>query len=92
MVHASALLFSPHACIFHRSGNLPSLLGSNLLSPACSFTELAQGLGEAEETILRELIDCQGPPVDLGGYFKPDPTKTQEAMRPSVTFNQLIDV
>ena len=55
------------------------------------FGELSRGLAEAEAQILQELLDCQGPPVDLGGYYKPDPEKTQAAMRPSAAFNALID-
>ena len=32
----------------------------------------------------------QGRPVDLGGYYRPDPDKTNAVMRPSVTFNDTI--
>ena len=32
----------------------------------------------------------QGTPVDLGGYYRPDPTKADAAMRPSATLNALI--
>ncbi|MCC6543653.1 MAG: NADP-dependent isocitrate dehydrogenase, partial [Nitrospirae bacterium] len=34
-----------------------------------------------------ELIGAQGKPVDIGGYYHPDPEKTSRAMRPSATFN-----
>merc|ERR1712159_302887 len=37
-----------------------------------SFVELAQNLTDNEQTILQELIDCQGPKMDVGGYWKPD--------------------
>ena len=40
---------------------------------------------------LQELIDCQGPPADVGGYYKVDPAKAESAMRPSKKFNELID-
>jgi isocitrate dehydrogenase len=33
----------------------------------------------------------QGKAVDLGGYFRPDDTKASAAMRPSATFNRIID-
>ncbi len=56
-----------------------------------AFAELAAKLEANEETIVRELIDCQGPAVDLGGYWKPDPQKVEAAMRSSPTFNACID-
>jgi len=40
---------------------------------------------------MKDLIECQGPPVDIGGYYKPDPKKTEKAMRPSKIFNELMD-
>merc|ERR1739844_229318 len=52
---------------------------------------LAKGLADAEEEIMKDLIDCQGSPVDLGGYYKPDAVKAEAAMRPSKAFNALID-
>ena len=51
------------------------------------FAPLAKVLTEKEPTILAELIAAQGKPVDLGGYYRPDVTKTSAAMRPSATFN-----
>ena len=41
--------------------------------------------------LFQELIDCQGPPADVGGYYKVDPAKAESAMRPSKKFNELID-
>ena len=53
---------------------------------------LAVAGGEiVEEGPHRELLDAQGDPVDLGGYFHPDPAKCAAAMRPSATFNSIID-
>jgi isocitrate dehydrogenase len=52
---------------------------------------LAKGLADAEEEIVKDLIECQGPAVDLGGYYRPDPVKAEAAMRPSKAFNALID-
>jgi isocitrate dehydrogenase len=51
------------------------------------FVKLAQQLSENEETILDELNTAQGNPVDIGGYYHPDPEKTSQAMRPSKTLN-----
>ena len=56
-----------------------------------SFKPLAEELVKNEEVIMKDLIDCQGKPVDIGGYFKPCPEKCEKAMRPSSIFNGLID-
>ena len=32
----------------------------------------------------------QGEPVDIGGYYRPDPEKTSAVMRPSKTFNEAL--
>jgi isocitrate dehydrogenase len=55
------------------------------------FTTLAQVLADSEEKIIGELDAAQGHPVDLGGYYHPDPEKLSQAMRPSATFNGLLD-
>jgi isocitrate dehydrogenase len=55
------------------------------------FAKLAQQLGDNEANITRELIAAQGKPVDIGGYYDPDPVKTSKAMRPSATFNAIVD-
>ena len=34
------------------------------------------------------LIEVQGDPVDLGGYYRPDDAKAEAAMRPSATYNE----
>ncbi len=54
---------------------------------AARFELLAERLGEAEETIVSELAAVQGSPVDIGGYYHPDPAKASAAMRPSATLN-----
>ncbi|HDQ43868.1 MAG TPA: hypothetical protein ENN17_00005, partial [bacterium] len=41
--------------------------------------------------IARELLDAQGEPADIGGYYIPDPEKAAAAMRPGPTFNAVID-
>ena len=47
-------------------------------------------LTQNEHTINDELIAVQGHPVDLGGYYRPDPVKTSAVMRPSQTFNDAL--
>ena len=57
-----------------------------------AFKPLASELKANEATIVRELVEeCQGSPVDLGGYWLCDETKCIAAMRPSKTFNAVID-
>ncbi|MEU8626416.1 NADP-dependent isocitrate dehydrogenase [Streptomyces sp. NPDC048669] len=55
-----------------------------------AFAPLAKTLAEQEQTIVDELIAVQGKPVDIGGYYQPDPAKASAVMRPSATFNQAI--
>ena len=57
---------------------------------AAKFGPLATALRENEEQINAELIGAQGKPVDLGGYFRPDPAKAAAAMRPSETLNSIL--
>ena len=52
---------------------------------------LASALQENEAQINQELLDAQGAPVDLGGYYRPDATKANIAMRPSATLNRILD-
>ena len=44
-----------------------------------------------EAKIVAELNGVQGKPVEIGGYYHPDPAKTSKAMRPSATLNAIID-
>jgi isocitrate dehydrogenase len=55
------------------------------------FAGVAQQLAANEAKINEELIGAQGKPVDMGGYYRPDPAKTAAAMRPSPTLNAIID-
>ena len=48
-------------------------------------------MADNEEKILQELIDCQGHPVDIGGYYIPDDEMAANAMRPSATLNAIVD-
>jgi isocitrate dehydrogenase len=51
------------------------------------FAPLAKALADNEQKIVAELLAVQGKPVDIGGYYRPDPAKVSAAMRPSATFN-----
>jgi isocitrate dehydrogenase len=51
------------------------------------FKPLAEALARNEAKINGELIAAQGKPVDIGGYYRPEPAKASAAMRPSVTLN-----
>ena len=54
------------------------------------FTPMAQALADGEDQIVKELLNVQGSAVDTGGYYQPDDVKASAAMRPSGTFNQII--
>ncbi len=55
------------------------------------FTKVAKELGDHEAKIIEEMTSAQGSPADIGGYYRPDAEKTTRAMRPSATFNRIID-
>ena len=55
------------------------------------FTKIYKELAANEEKIVSDLISVQKKPVDLGGYFIPDDKKAISIMRPSETFNKIID-
>merc|ERR1712151_498778 len=55
-----------------------------------TFTSTAKEFAEGESKVLQELIECQGKPVDLGGYYHVDKSKADAAMRPSRTLNAII--
>jgi len=54
------------------------------------FEQVAKDLAGNEAKILQDMVDCQGPTVDIGGYYKVDKAKTDKAMNPSETFNSII--
>merc|ERR1719401_1040073 len=58
---------------------------------AKSFKAVASQLKASEARILGERIAAEGKPADVGGYYMPDPFLTSQAMRPSATFNSIID-
>lgn len=58
---------------------------------AAAFGPVAESLASHETEIVAELIAVQGSPVDIGGYYRPDPALVEAVMRPSKTFNEIID-
>jgi len=54
------------------------------------FAPVGKALADKEALILKELIDCQGPPQDIGGYYRVDKVKADTAMNPSATLNSII--
>ncbi|PIE21440.1 MAG: isocitrate dehydrogenase (NADP(+)) [Arachnia propionica] len=58
---------------------------------AATFTLLAQQLSSDEDEIVAELIGVQGSPADIGGYYRPNPERAAQVMRPSELFNSVID-
>ncbi|GHC71796.1 isocitrate dehydrogenase, NADP-dependent [Pseudorhodoferax aquiterrae] len=57
---------------------------------AAKFAPLAKALTEQEATIAKELLEVQGKPADIGGYYKLDEAKAAAVMRPSKTLNDAL--
>ncbi|GGH90251.1 NADP-dependent isocitrate dehydrogenase [Arthrobacter liuii] len=57
---------------------------------AAAFSSVASELSSKEETIVGELAEVQGSPVDIGGYYRPEDAKASAVMRPSATLNKVI--
>ncbi len=55
------------------------------------FAPLAERLVSEEQRIVEELNAVQGSPVEIGGYYRPDPELMSAAMRPSQTFNDALE-
>lgn len=56
-----------------------------------AFKKIYDQLKSNEDKIIGELIAVQGKSIDIGGYYLPDEEKIQKAMRPSETFNAILD-
>ncbi|MDF0706006.1 NADP-dependent isocitrate dehydrogenase [Flagellimonas okinawensis] len=54
------------------------------------FGKVYDAMSANEEKIAQELIDAQGSPVDIGGYYLPNPELASKAMRPSETLNNIL--
>merc|ERR1712127_430795 len=55
-----------------------------------TFTQVAKDLVDNEEKILKDLVDCQGKAMDIGGYYKVDAAKVDVLMNPSEMFNGIV--
>ena len=73
--------------------NEPKYIAAQTEDPhfAARFSTFAKTLRENEDLIADELINAQGSPVDLSGYFLPDEEMASAAMRPSKFFNEALD-
>ncbi|RBP32673.1 isocitrate dehydrogenase [Oceanihabitans sediminis] len=56
-----------------------------------TFTPIAKSLLENEAKIVNELNEVQGKPVNIDGYYEPNDGLTSNAMRPSETFNSILN-
>lgn len=54
------------------------------------FAPIAEKLKQNEVQIANELLQVQGKPVDIGGYYLPNQEKLKACMRPSELFNEII--
>ncbi|HVJ63755.1 MAG TPA: NADP-dependent isocitrate dehydrogenase, partial [Bdellovibrionota bacterium] len=54
------------------------------------FAPIAQKLAASEAQIVKELSECQGKAIDIGGYYQPSDEKLAKVMRPSATLNAVI--
>ncbi len=55
------------------------------------FAPLASRLDEEQDTIVNELNEVQGQPMDIGGYYWPDRELAAAAMRPSAALNRALE-
>ncbi|MDU0478804.1 NADP-dependent isocitrate dehydrogenase [Staphylococcus chromogenes] len=55
------------------------------------FQPIAASLAAASAEIEKDLLEVQGSPVEIGGYYAPDEDKLSAVMRPSAKFNEIID-
>lgn len=58
---------------------------------AAQFKPMFEKLSENEQAIVKELSEVQGKAVDIGGYYLSDPAVCSDIMRPSSTFNSILD-
>ena len=58
---------------------------------AQEFAPIAKALADNEAQILSELMQVQGKPVDIQGYYHPNETLTYQVMQPSKTLNSIIN-
>ena len=56
-----------------------------------TFAPVAEAFAKNETTIVNELNNIQGSPVDIKGYYYPNQALTSQAMRPSDTLNTILE-
>ena len=60
-------------------------------SLACKIEDVVRTLENEIDSIINELNLLQGKEVDIGGYYLPNDTKANNAIRPIEKFNEIID-
>merc|ERR1719203_340617 len=55
-----------------------------------TFTKVAKEFADTEAQVLKDLVDCQGKPMDIGGYYRVDKAKTDALMNPSEALNKIV--
>jgi isocitrate dehydrogenase len=55
------------------------------------FEKLSKKLEDNKDKILEEMSVIQGHPADIGGYYHPPAEKVCKVMRPSETFNRILE-
>lgn len=55
------------------------------------FTPIANSLNDQEQAIVSELNEAQGVKIEMGGYYHADDSLVAKAMRPSASFNSILD-
>jgi isocitrate dehydrogenase len=55
-----------------------------------AYKPLFDALSDARPQIVDEFKECQGDPVELGGYYLFDPVKASQALNPSPTLNKIL--
>ncbi|MFS4492101.1 NADP-dependent isocitrate dehydrogenase [Maribacter sp. 2308TA10-17] len=55
------------------------------------FSKVSEDIKQNEDQITGELINVQGESQNIGGYYKPDTNLVSVAMRPSITFNSILE-
>ncbi|MEC8333092.1 MAG: NADP-dependent isocitrate dehydrogenase [Verrucomicrobiota bacterium] len=58
---------------------------------AMRFDPIFKALSENEARIVEEINYAQGDAVDIGGYYRVDASKANDVMRPSSTFNTILN-
>ena len=56
-----------------------------------TFSKVYEDLSSNEKAIVEEMNNAQGVKIEMGGYYQPSDEKLAKAMRPSETFNKVIN-